>query len=77
MDLKIFCLFKKQQGATAAFSVYFQKMTIVMKIIFSEKNAAALCKVNWTRKTLQLGNQMCLGGFHFEKLGLNNSFLGL
>lgn len=35
-----------------------------------EENAAALCKVTWTGKSLPLGDQICLGELYFEKLGL-------
>lgn len=49
-------------------------MAVAVKIVFSEENVSALCKVNWTRKPMQLADQMCAGRFHFEKLGLNNIF---
>lgn len=40
------------------------------EVVLSEENAAALCEVNWPGKSLQLGDQMSLGEFYFEKLGL-------
>lgn len=48
-----------------------------MKAVLSEEPAAALYKANWTGKSLQLGDQMCLCEFHFEKLCLYNFFKDL
>lgn len=52
-------------------------MTFAVKIVLSEKNVSALCKLNWTRMPMQLGDQMSPGGLHFEKLSQRNIFLDL